>query len=111
MKVYYIANVRMPSEKAYGIQLAKMCEAFILHDLDLTLVVPNRGAGSLKSFYRLRVEVPMVILPSIVLKRYERLGFVLMGVSFMLSYKIFLLWKKFKGEKFVLYTADMDSFS
>ncbi len=28
MKLIYIANLRLPTEKAYGIQIAKMCEAF-----------------------------------------------------------------------------------
>jgi hypothetical protein len=28
MKIFYIANARMPTEKAYGIQIAKMYEAF-----------------------------------------------------------------------------------
>ena len=27
-KILYIANLRLPTEKAYGIQIAKMCEAF-----------------------------------------------------------------------------------
>ena len=27
-KLLYIANLRLPTEKAYGIQIAKMCEAF-----------------------------------------------------------------------------------
>ena len=28
MKIVYIANLRLPTEKAYGIQIAKTCEAF-----------------------------------------------------------------------------------
>ena len=28
MKILYLANLRLPTEKAYGIQIAKMCEAF-----------------------------------------------------------------------------------
>ena len=43
MKMYYVANARMPSEKAHGIQLAKMCEAFIEQGVELTLVVPAVG--------------------------------------------------------------------
>ncbi len=48
MKMLYIANIRLPTEKAYGIQIMKMCEAFsrirrqVNADIDVTLVVPTR---------------------------------------------------------------------
>ena len=38
----YITNVRMPAEKAHGIQIAKMCEAFSDCGVDLELIVPRR---------------------------------------------------------------------
>src|SRR3989344_4789036 len=55
MKIYYIANARMPSEKAYGIQLAKMCEAFIEQGIEVELCIPRtlRSHISLKEFYSL----------------------------------------------------------
>lgn len=42
MRLLYIANVRLPTEKAYGIQIMKMCEAFSCEGADLTLIVPTR---------------------------------------------------------------------
>jgi len=46
MKIIYIANIRMPTEKAHGIQIMKMCEAFANSKLNksikLELVVPQR---------------------------------------------------------------------
>jgi glycosyltransferase involved in cell wall biosynthesis len=112
-KVYYIANARMPSEKAHGIQIAKMCEAFLEEDLDVTLVVPHRGTSSqsLKDFYGLRVEVPVNRLPALDLYNYEQIGYRISSYSFMFSYTLFLLGKKARGEKFVLYTVDLDNFS
>ena len=41
-KLIYIANLRLPTEKAYGIQIAKMCEAFGALGLDVELVTPYR---------------------------------------------------------------------
>lgn len=41
-KIIYIANVRLPTEKAHGIQIAKMCEAFGAAGQDVTLVLPER---------------------------------------------------------------------
>ena len=42
MKILYIANARIPTEKAHGYQIAKMCEAFALGGVDVTLIVPER---------------------------------------------------------------------
>lgn len=38
----YIANVRIPTEKAHGLQIFKMCEALSLSEGKVTLVVPTR---------------------------------------------------------------------
>lgn len=42
MKLYYLANARIPTEKAHGIQIMKMCEAFASHGVEVTLLVPRR---------------------------------------------------------------------
>lgn len=55
MKLLYLANLRLPTEKAYGIQIAKMCEAFAAYatinsqppttsyqKIEVELVVPYR---------------------------------------------------------------------
>lgn len=41
MKILYIANARIPTEKAHGIQIMKMCEALGMEN-DLELVIPIR---------------------------------------------------------------------
>ncbi|HEY4503938.1 MAG TPA: glycosyltransferase family 4 protein [Candidatus Paceibacterota bacterium] len=42
MKILYIENIRLPTEKAHGIQIMKMCEAFSTAGHDVTLLVPKR---------------------------------------------------------------------
>lgn len=42
MKFFYLANIRLPTEKAHGLQIMQMCEAFANTDADLTLIVPRR---------------------------------------------------------------------
>lgn len=111
MKIYFIANARMPSEKAYGIHIAKMCEAFLEAGHDVQLVVPARASGSMREAYGLRAEVPMVRLKSLSFETYERFGFFLMGVSFALM-SLWYMWRnKPRKEPFVIYTVDMDTFS
>ena len=42
MKLVYIANIRLPTEKAHGIQIMKMCEAFAREEVKVELIVPRR---------------------------------------------------------------------
>ena len=42
MKILYISNSRIPTEKAHGIQIMNMCEAFSNADVDLELILPTR---------------------------------------------------------------------
>lgn len=44
----YIANLRLPTEKAYGIQITKMCEAFVDSELKVTLIYPKRNNSNIK---------------------------------------------------------------
>ncbi|TSC84123.1 MAG: group 1 glycosyl transferase [Parcubacteria group bacterium Gr01-1014_17] len=107
-RVYYVANARIPTEKAHGIQIAKMSEALRKIGAALTLVVPRRGKKVLlKDFYNLTEEVPLIRLPSFP----YRASFLLGSLSFMISAFLFLLARKIRGEKFLVYTIDMDQFS
>ncbi len=45
MKILYLANIRFPTERAHGVQIAKMCEAFADAGAEVTLVVPNRAVA------------------------------------------------------------------
>lgn len=42
MKITYIANIRIPTEKAHGYAIMKMCEQFAKLGASLDLVVPDR---------------------------------------------------------------------
>lgn len=113
MKLYYIANARMPSEKAHGIQIAKMCEAFIEEGVDVRLVVPSRRTSpeSVQEYYRLRVPVPTtrLLVPDLYL--YGTVGYRISSALFMLEHVAYLWWKRLTGERFVAYTVDLDNFS
>jgi glycosyltransferase involved in cell wall biosynthesis len=41
-RLVYIANVRLPTEKAHGYQISKMCEAFALNGAEVVLLHPHR---------------------------------------------------------------------
>jgi len=42
MKLFYLANMRLPTEKAHGLQIMQMGEAFACAGADVTLLVPRR---------------------------------------------------------------------
>ncbi len=48
MKLIYIANARIPTEKAHGIQIIKMCEAFANADVNVDLILPTRKNNDFK---------------------------------------------------------------
>lgn len=110
MKLYYIVNARMPSEKAYGIQIAKMCEAFIEHGVELELCIPRtrRAHIPLQEFYGLRVPVPTRILAGLDWYGRGSIGFALSSMVFMASACFYLLRRKGSAS---LYTIDMDPYS
>gem|GEM_PF-162414 len=112
-KIYYLVNARFPTEKAHGIQLAKMCEAFIEAGTEVEVVVPNRSnLTNAKEFYSLRTPLKITRLPVLPTYNYwGRMGFYIGSFSFMIIYRFYFWWKKIRGERFIIYTSDIDQFS
>jgi hypothetical protein len=42
MKIVYVANARLPTERAHGLQIMQMCDAFARAGHEVALVVPDR---------------------------------------------------------------------
>jgi len=103
----------MPHKKAYAIQIAKMCEAFINEGVDLELIVPRYAneARDIKKYYNLTTEVKVKRLLSIDLYASGKWGFFLSSISFMVSYFFYLFLKKLRGKGGIVYIIDMDTFS
>ncbi len=91
MKLYYVITARMPSDRAYGIQAAEMIKALRGVGAEVIPLYPMRIPGGLYS--------------------YGRFGFVLSALSFMLSSALLLAFRRMSGERFFIYTIDMDTFS
>ena len=43
MRIFYFANVRVPTEKAHGVHIMKMCQSLAKQGIDLILVAPKRA--------------------------------------------------------------------
>ena len=66
MNIAYVANVRLPTEKAHGLQIMSMCRAFARNGHRVRLVVPKRKnihAESPWAFYGFREEFEIVQVP------------------------------------------------
>lgn len=62
MRILYIANVRLPTEKAHGIQIMKACEAFARAGNALELVVPARTSpihADPFDYYNIKIRSPL----------------------------------------------------
>ncbi|MFA5853689.1 MAG: glycosyltransferase [Patescibacteria group bacterium] len=66
MNIAYVANVRLPTEKAHGLQIMSMCRAFARNGHKVRLVVPKRKNihdESPWAFYGFREEFEIVHVP------------------------------------------------
>jgi len=109
-KILYIVNVRIPTEKAHGIQIIKMCESFSDNGMDLELLLPKR-INNIKenpfNYYNINNKFKikkLFILDTINIIK-NKFGFIIQSVSFMISISFYLLFKKNK-KGYVFYTRD-----
>lgn len=86
MKLLYIANIRLPTEKAHGIQIMKTCEAFAKAGVEIELVVPtrhNKLTANPFTYYGVPENLFKIVtlhVPDLI--RYGRLGFLASSVWF-----------------------------
>lgn len=103
--IYYIANVRLPTEKAHGIQIMKMCEAFAVLGNEVELVTPWRFNPIKKDpfeYYGVKKIFKINKLPSLDLVCCGKIGFFIQTITFLISARFFLLFNKYD----VLYTRE-----
>ena len=92
VKVYYILNARMPTERAHGIQVAKMYEAMRASGMDVTVIIPRRKnaiqeSGAPTMGYP---DVSVVSLRVWDLYTRGRIGFLVGSSSFMVVRMVFI---------------------
>lgn len=111
MKLYYVVNARMPTHKAYGIQIAKMCEAFIEHGVELELIIPRSRQSHipLKEFYDLRVHIPTHVVSGFDLYSSGKIASACGSVLFMALACLYIFRRRSLVS--IIYTIDMDTHS
>lgn len=94
MKIVYVANIRLPTEKAHGVQIMKTCEAFVELGHDVELVVPDRASIITEDpfvYYGLTARFPVRRLPvRDTIGKYGKLGFYIESFSFAYAVRQYL---------------------
>lgn len=99
-KLIYVANIRLPSELAHGLQIMKMCEAFSQAGNEVTLFVPrrfNRIKGNPFEYYNVQKNFKILRLPCLDLLPISpnRFFFLILSLSFYISAWFYSLFRKF----------------
>lgn len=109
MKLVYLANIRIPTQRAHGYQIMKMCEEFVEQGIEVKLVVPNKKNYLRQDpfdYYGLTRNFSVRRLPAVdFLGRKERTS----SLFFWLDYLIFLLTvlsSDCRTDADVIYTRD-----
>lgn len=111
-KIFYIAHVRLPTEKAHGVQIMKMCEAFARAGKEVELIVTTRHSPIKEEpFFYYGVEKNFTIrrLPCFDLVHLGRVGFWISSISFALSVLFFVLLRKnlfYTRDEFLAYVLN-----
>ena len=72
MKIIYITDARLPTEKAHGLQIMKTCEALVRAGHDVELIAPirrNHLSDDPFDYYKITTRFPIRKLSSIDLVR------------------------------------------
>ena len=84
----YLANIRLPTEKAHGVQIMKMCEAFARMGADIRLVASARRSvitGDPFHYYGMTKPFPLSRVWSIDAVSWGKWGFRLQSLTFALA--------------------------
>ncbi len=105
MKILYLANIRLPTEKAHGVQIMKTCEALAQSGADVELVVPTRTNSISKDpfeYYGVSRSFGITTLTVPDLVSLESIGFFLSSLYFAERAR----WTKSFQEADIIYSRD-----
>jgi glycosyltransferase involved in cell wall biosynthesis len=109
-KFLYITNVRMPTEKAHGIQMIKMCEAFADLGVNLDFIVPRRKNSIHEdpySYYGVKRNFKISYIWSLdLISVFPRLGYWLQSFSFLALVVCMFLFSSRKDK--IIYTREVN---
>lgn len=117
-KLIYIANARLPTEKAHGYQICKMCEAFAQNGLDVLLLHPSRHqpnsrlqTASMFNYYGIEPAFKIERLPNwdvVILKQFiPEKAFALLFFTHAFLWGFYAAWVASREKADLYYTRDI----
>ena len=106
MRILYIANIRLPTEKAHGVQIMEMASAFVASGAAVELVVPrrkNRIGDDPFDFYRIEKTFTIRRLFVWDLVSLGRIGYMVETWTFSLAALIYALRS---DDEVIVYSRD-----
>ncbi len=105
-KIIYIANIRLPTEKAHGIQIMNTCHALAVNGAEVELIVPRREnqiSENAYKYYGITDNFKIIYLDTLIVKDYynKRLVFLINSLYFNL-----LLLAKYWREDVIIYSRE-----
>lgn len=85
MKILYCAFVRLPTEKAHGVQIMKTCEAFVEEGVSVELLIPNRKTHIVEDpfeYYETKKSFSLIKVPIPDFVKWGRVGFAFSALWF-----------------------------
>lgn len=99
MKIIYLTNARLPTEKAHGLATVKICEAFADLGHDVTVISPilwRKNQGDVFSYYDIKRNFKIKKIFSIdliPLKFFQKIAFLIQVFSFSIISFFYILFK------------------
>jgi len=95
--ILYIANARIPTEKAHGLAIMKMCEALSSRGVNVSLIIPkklNKIKENPFEYYKVSESFKIKKIFNIDLVFLGKVGFIVQAIDFALGAFIYCLFKK-----------------
>jgi len=111
MRLIYLTNVRLPTEKAHGKQIIENCAALVGAGADVELVIPkriNRIRAAPFVFYNISARFPVkkiFCLDLMGLPVFKLISFFVLNLTFGFSACVYLVFRRKKID--VIYTRDV----
>ena len=109
MKLIYITNSRIPTTKAQGFQIMKMCEALARESVDVELWIPRR-INPIKdlpfNYYNVRESFSIKKIPVIDLVPFYKILGSLANFVESISFAAFNVWRLRKTDFDIIYSRD-----
>lgn len=105
-KIAYIANIRLPTEKAHGLQIMKTCEALVKYGMEVELIISNREdvpIGKIFDYYNIKriFSIKKITVPKIPIS--SKIGFLIYSLIFSIRSALYIL----KSRPTVIYSRDI----